>query len=152
VPTEGEGPPPDPAGPGVQPVHGDYHERNVLLDDSDTISAVVDWDMVTRMPRGFEIVRCLTYAGMLDRPRREAYLTAYRQHTRLAPEECPAAVDLWWRANLRESWLYRTRLIENDRSVQQFFPEHLELLTRFADPSFRAELAGDLRRLAGADR
>jgi hypothetical protein len=107
--------------------------------------------MVSRMPRGFEIVRALTYADLLDRPRLEAYLSAYARHARLAPAECPGAVELWWRYNLRDSWLYRTRLIEGDRSVQPFFAEHLELLRRFGDATFRAGLADDLRRLAGAD-
>jgi Ser/Thr protein kinase RdoA (MazF antagonist) len=149
--AEGEGAPPAPDWPGAQPVHGDYHERNVLLDEGDAIAAVVDWDMVTRMPRGFEVVRCLTYAGLLDQPRLEAYLTAYGQHTRLMPSECLAAVELWWRFNVAQSWLYRTRLIERDPAVQQFFPEHRELLARFGDRTFRAALGDELRRLAGAD-
>jgi Ser/Thr protein kinase RdoA (MazF antagonist) len=147
LPTEGAGPRPDPSAAGSQPVHGDYHERNVLLDDAETITAVVDWDMVTRMPRAFEVVRCLTYAGLLDPPRLAAFLAGYGTHTSLSPDEARAAVGLWWRFNLLQSWLYRTRLIEGDPSVQQFFPEHLELLTRFADPAFRDHLAGELVRL-----
>jgi Ser/Thr protein kinase RdoA (MazF antagonist) len=147
--AEGEGPPPEPTEPGAQPVHGDYHERNVLVDGSDAIVAVVDWDMVTRMPRAFELLRCVTFAGLLDPPRLEAYLRAYGQHTRLHAGECAAAVELWWRFNVREPWLYRARLGEGDPSVQQFFPEHVEMLTRLGDRAFRAHLAGELRRLAG---
>ena len=52
--------------------------------------------------------------------------------------------------SVREPWLYRTRLAEGDTSVQMFFPEHLDLLKRFGDRSFRAHLSGELQRLAGA--
>ena len=149
--AEGEAPPPSPQTAGAQPVHGDYHERNVLLDDHDRIAAVVDWDMVTRMPRAFELVRCLSYAELLAPLLLEPYLRAYRQHTRLAPVECVEAVDTWWRYNLRDTWLYRTRLRERDAAVQPFFAQQLELLTRFGDPAYRAHLAAELRRLAGAE-
>jgi Ser/Thr protein kinase RdoA (MazF antagonist) len=150
LPTDGAARHPDPAAPGSQPVHGDYHERNVLLDGADRLIAVVDWDMVTRMPRAFEVVRCLTYAGLLDPERLSAYLLAYGQHVSLTADESHAAVGYWWRFNLLQSWLYRTRLVEGDPSVQQFFPEHLDLLERFGDPAYRDHLGAELVRFTGA--
>ena len=111
--------------------------------------AVVDWDQVTLMPRGLEILRCLTYAGLLDPPRLETYLRGYGERTRLTAAECTNAVELWWRLNLHETWLFRSRLDAGDTSVQQFFAEQTELFTRFADRAFRAHLAGELQRLAG---
>jgi Ser/Thr protein kinase RdoA (MazF antagonist) len=149
--AEGGAVSPSPDDPGVQPVHGDYHERNVLLDAHDAIVAVVDWDMVNRMPRVFELVRCLTFADLLEPPLLDAYLTAYRRHTTLSAAECAGAVELWWEYSLRDTWLYRTRIVERDAAVQPFFAEHVALLDRFGDPAFRAHLAGELRRLAGPD-
>jgi Ser/Thr protein kinase RdoA (MazF antagonist) len=135
---------------GVQPVHGDYHERNVLLDDSDNIVGVVDWEMVTRMPRAFELVRCLTYASLLARSLIEAYLLGYRDHSSISSSECSDAVELWWQYNLRDTWLARTRLNEGDVAVQPFFAEHLEFMAQFGDPTFRAHLRDELCRLAEA--
>ena len=146
---EGEAPPASPDSAGAQPVHGDYHERNVLLDERDAVTAVVDWDMVNRMPRGFELVRCLTFADLLEPPLLEAYLAAYREHTTLSATECAEAVALWWAYSLRDTWLYRTRLVERDAAVQPFFAEHVALFARFGDPAYREHLVGELRRLAG---
>lgn len=147
--TEGGRIAPDRHSIGVQPVHGDYHERNLLLDNAGGVAAVVDWDMVTRMPRGFELVRCLSFAELLQPPLLDAYLTAYHHHVTLTPSECAAAVELWWQFVARDTWLYRVRLLEADPAVQPFFAEQISRLARFGDPSFRRHLAGELLRLAG---
>lgn len=112
--------------------------------------AVVDWDIFIAMPRAFELVRCLSFAQLLDPPLLDAYMEAYREHVALLPQECSQAVDLWWQYSLRDTWLSRKRLIEADPAVQRFFPESIAFMERFGDPSFRAHLAGELERLTGA--
>jgi Ser/Thr protein kinase RdoA (MazF antagonist) len=135
---------------GVQPVHGDFHERNLLLDDDGRVVAVVDWDQTCLMPRGFEIVRALCFAELLDPPLLDAYLAAYHEHAQLLPEECAVAVELWWQFVVRSTWLYDARLRECDPAVQPFFTESLIHLARFGDRAFRMHLAGELQRLAGS--
>lgn len=105
--------------------------------------------MVARMPRGFELVRCLSFAALLEPPLLDTYLTAYREHVTLTPSECAAAVELWWQFVVRDTWLYRARVIQADPRVQPFFAEQLTRLAQFGDRSFRRRLAGELQRLAG---
>jgi Ser/Thr protein kinase RdoA (MazF antagonist) len=142
-------PDPHPSMPGVQPVHGDYHERNVLFDETNLIVAVVDWDMVATMPRAFEVVRCLSFAELLETPLLEAYLNCYGKHVTLSAAECAAAVELWWQFLVSDTWLYRNRLLEGDPGVQRFFGEQIGRLEQFTDASFRTHLAAELRRLVG---
>jgi Ser/Thr protein kinase RdoA (MazF antagonist) len=135
--------------PWVQPVHGDYHERNVLFNETDQLVGVVDWDMVTHMPRAFEVVRCLTFAALLSPSLLDAYMAAYRVHSRLTAEECSDAVELWWQYNLRDTWLAKTRLDEQDAAVQPFFAEHLEFMAQCSDSRFRSRVA---EVLCGSER
>jgi len=147
-------PPLQPTLVGAQPIHGDYHERNILVDEAGRITAVVDWDMVRTLPRALEVARTITFSLFLgETPLVEPYLAAYGEHVTLAPEECEEAVALWWEYVLRDTWLARTRIIDRDPLVQPFFAESIEHHFRYlADPAFRVWLAGEFGRWAGPRR
>jgi Ser/Thr protein kinase RdoA (MazF antagonist) len=72
------------AGLPMQVEHGDYHERNVLLDGGGEVAAVVDWERIRVLPRAFQLVRALDFTGLLDGGPLDAYLQAYGRHIRLA--------------------------------------------------------------------
>jgi Ser/Thr protein kinase RdoA (MazF antagonist) len=129
----------------VQPLHGDYHERNVIIDRHGGVRAVIDWEMVRRKPRVYELLRSLAFMDLLDSPLLDAYLGGYRQHVRLAGDECEQGVAFWWQRRLHTTWAYRSRFIDGDRRTHRFLKGNAEQLRRWADPAARAALAQHLR-------
>lgn len=125
-----------------QLVHGDYHERNVILAPAgDSIAAVVDWELASRIPRIFELVRALEFSGAVqDEALARAWLDGYRTHASLARDECEAGVAMWFHAQLANTWAYRRLFIEGDAAVDRFFDSGAEQLRRWNDPSFRERL------------
>ncbi len=125
----------------TQPVHGDYHERNVLLDSAGGIAAVVDWELAGYLPPVFELLRALDYCGLLAKPLLEAYLRGYRRHASLDPTSVSSGVEMWWQSVLHDTWAYNLRFIGGDRRADRFIVETGERVRRLADPGFRRRLA-----------
>jgi Ser/Thr protein kinase RdoA (MazF antagonist) len=136
------------AGLPVQAVHGDYHERNVMLDTAGKVQAVIDWEMPAVIPPAFELLRCVTFAHLLDHPLLESYLHAYRREYSLRAEECEPAVEMWWQSTIHSTWAFRAYYIEGNRRAAQFFAEGRANLARFRDSVYRASLAAELRKWA----
>lgn len=133
-----------------QPCHGDFHERNVLLDSEGRLVAVTDWEMAGRMPRLFELVQSLTWLHLLDQPdEMESYLGAYAENAPIGAAHIPRAVDMWWQASLHNTWAFTEVFVRGDRSAGRFFAENDRHLRRFADPAFRTDLAERIARFAG---
>ena len=128
------------AGLAAQPVHGDYHERNVLLDDAGSIAAVVDWEMAGYLPPIFELLRAVDFCGLLSEPLLRAYLHGYARSARLDPASVSPGVEMWWQSVLHDAWAYRLRFIRGDRRVDRFIVETGERVRRLADPEFRSWL------------
>ena len=130
-----------------QPCHGDFHERNVLLAADGGVAAVVDWELVSLLPPVYELLRAVTFLGLLDAPARfETFLQAYRRWKSLDVDTCRAGVEMRWQAMLHDTWAYRAVYVEGNRRAAQFFAEHDREIRRFSDPAFRVALAV---RLAG---
>jgi Ser/Thr protein kinase RdoA (MazF antagonist) len=127
-----------------QPCHGDFHERNVLFGPSDTIAAVVDWEMVCLLPPLYELLRAVTFLGLLDASALlRTFLGAYRAHTIVAPDATTAAavVEMRWQAMLNGTWVYRAAFIEGNDRASRFLIEEAAELRRWSDGAFRAWLA-----------
>jgi len=125
----------------TQPFHGDYHERNVLLDHRGSIAAVVDWEMAGYLPPIFELLRAVDFCGLLSEPLLRAYLRGYRRSARLDPASISPGVEMWWQSVLHDAWAYRLRFIDGDRRVDRFIVETGARVRRLADPEFRLWLA-----------
>jgi Ser/Thr protein kinase RdoA (MazF antagonist) len=134
------------AGLPAQAVHGDYHERNVMLDSTGKVQAVIDWEMPTVIPPAFELLRCVTFAHLLEPPLLESYLRAYRQECQLRAEDCEPAVEMWWQSTIHSTWSFRAYYIEGNRRAGQFFAQGQANLARFRDPAYRVRLAASLRK------
>lgn len=132
----------------VQPVHGDFHDGNVLFDGNASLAAVVDWDMCGRLSPAFELLRAISFSHVLDEPRAVAFLRGYRSESRLVPGDCEPAVEMWWQAQLHDTWAFRERFIEGNRAVDPCFADDARRLETFADAAYRARLAGLLREHA----
>jgi Ser/Thr protein kinase RdoA (MazF antagonist) len=134
--------------PPKQPLHNDYHERNLILGQDDRVVAVVDWEMVARVPRAFELARALTLSGLLAPRTLEPYLAGYGERVRLGADECARGVEMWWEFFRHDTWAYGRRLTEGDPVVQPFFKEGIERLQTWSAPGFREWLVGEILRFA----
>jgi Ser/Thr protein kinase RdoA (MazF antagonist) len=132
----------------VQPVHGDFHERNVLFTAAGEPLAVVDWELAGVLPPVFELIRALDFCGLLEEPLLSAYLQGYRTHRLLSEEECELGPAMWWQSSLHDTWAYTTVFVRGNRRAARFFAEIEPRLRRFADPAFRAWLSAQLRAAA----
>lgn len=135
-------PPGDFAYLALQPCHGDFHERNILFGADGDPLAVVDWELVALLPPGYDVLRSLSYMGLLEDELATAYLRAYRDVRRLGGEEWVAAVECWWQHLLHSTWAARHVFIEGDERAAPFVGSHAALVARFSDEGFRARLAG----------
>jgi Ser/Thr protein kinase RdoA (MazF antagonist) len=127
-------------------VHGDYHQRNVLVDKQGGIAAVIDWELVRVIPRVQELLRCITFSGLLDLPGHSAaFISGYRTHVALSAAESAIGVDLWWQLRLHGTWAYRARFIDGDLRAHQFLAGEDAMLRQFADHSARARLVDVLQ-------
>jgi len=127
-----------------QPVHGDYHDGNILLGANDTVLAVIDWELVRRVPPVLELLRSVTFSRLLEPQLLRAYLEAYARHRRLSPEECGAGAEMWWQSLLHTTWIYVERFIRGSHAVDHFFPDNAATTRQFADPEFRRWLTAQL--------
>lgn len=130
-------------------VHGDFHERNVILGGDGAVAAVVDWEAAGLLPPLFELLRCVTFAGLLDEPHLGAYLDGYHRHATIDAGACEASVEFWWQSLLHDTWVYTRRFIEGDHGVTRFFPETRANIARLREPAERGRLAAALRAHAG---
>jgi Ser/Thr protein kinase RdoA (MazF antagonist) len=131
-----------------QAIHGDYHQRNVLVDERGGVAAVIDWERVRRAPRVAEVLRCMGFSNVLDTPALiDGFAAGYRRTVQLPAWECELGVALWWQLRLHSAWAYTTRFIDGDLRTHQFLAGEAETIERFSDEAVRADLA---RRLAGS--
>ena len=121
-------------------VHGDYHHRNVLVDQQCNIA------VVQVIPRVQELLRCITFSGLLGLPEHiAAFMSGYRTHIGLSDEESIIGVDLWWQLRLHGTWAYRARFIDGDLRAHQFLADEDAVLRQFADHSARNRLVDALQ-------
>jgi len=132
------------AGVRLQASHGDYHERNVLFGPAGDILAVVDWELTRMISPGFELLRALTFSGLLDQPGLGAYLAGYSSRSRLSRADCEVAMEVWWQSRIHSTWGYRQTFIEGDGRAARFIAQGAEQLSRFSDHRFRQGLLATL--------
>ena len=138
------------AGLPIQPCHGDYHSRNVLIGPAGDVAAVVDWEVARIIPPVFELLRAVSFSRYLDATLLVAYLAGYGAVRRFSNEECVLGVEMWWQSRIHGVWPYEMRFIRGDRRPARFFDDEDAILRRFSDSDYRRWLADELRRLAGA--
>lgn len=134
----------------AQPIHGDYHDGNVLFAGDNAILAVIDWELVRISPPVLELLRSVTFSELLEPRFLEEYLRGYSRHRRLSGEECRLGVEAFWQYRLHSTWIYNQRFIQGVRAVDSFFAPEDATLRQLADPAFRERITGDLLRYTAA--
>lgn len=127
-----------------QPVHGDYHEGNVLLYAQNQVVAVVDWEMAGRLPRIFELIRTLSYVRLLTPELLAAFLSGYKRWCYFSKQECTLGVEMWWQSLLHDTWAWQRYFVEGDVRTKRFFPFVRARFQQFSDPAFRNQLTQTL--------
>jgi Ser/Thr protein kinase RdoA (MazF antagonist) len=138
------------AGLPSQVVHGDFHERNVLLAADGSAAALVDWERARVYPRAYELVRALDFMRLTEGPPFEAYVAGYRKSVALGRDECAAAADLYWQSTMHDHWAYTMVFVRGDRAPRRFFAEMPDRIARWSDAAWRAAFAERLAAAAGA--
>lgn len=133
-----------------QPIHGDYHDGNVLFAGDNSILAVIDWELVRTGAPVLELLRSLTFSDLLAPGLLEEYLRRYAREKRFSRAECEVGVEVFWQARLHGTWIYNQRFIQGFRAVDRFFAPEDASLRRLADPAFRQWLASQLLQYTAA--
>lgn len=133
----------------VQPTHGDFHERNVMLDGDGNVLAVVDWERFCLQPPAFEVLRAISFMWLLEEPLLRPFLEGYAAEHRLAAGTVAPAVDAWWQSGVHNTWAWRDFYLAGNSATEQFFAENAALRRRFNDRAYREWLAGRISALAG---
>ncbi len=132
----------------VQPAHGDFHERNVMFDDSGSLAAVVDWERFCLQPPAFEVLRAVSFMLMLEEANLVAFCRGFRRHAQLDPATVGPCVDAWWQSSLHNTWVFRDFFIGGNEGTRQFLPEEEWRSLRFNDGAFRSWLTAIITRHA----
>src|SRR5206468_1806990 len=93
----------------------DLLESNVLFAGDDSVSAVVDFDNTTVLPRGFDFMRALALCLTPLAPERDHYLRGYRELTRPSRDELTSYVPLWTYQAVGDIWPLEIRYLEPER-------------------------------------
>jgi homoserine kinase type II len=113
--------------------HGDFHHLNVLWEDGQ-ISAVVDFDRLSRKPFGLEVVRSatLTFGYGDDRglavDQAAAFIAAYRTEMPLTDEQLRMAVHRLWWEQVCDFWQLKRHYVAGDSSCDHLFVSASALL------------------------
>lgn len=96
----------------AQWVHGDYQETNVLFDDDDQVTAVLDWDNLRLRPRGYEFMRAFAYCFRQGAPECEPFFKGYAAVLRPEPDEVSLYPALWCYVSATRTWPINQRYME----------------------------------------
>ena len=111
-----------------QLLHGDYHERNLFFAHGE-VSAVIDWELSLRGPRGRELMRTLLYVWNLELEPCVAFLAAYQQIWLLPIAELDLAARWFAWSRGHNLWVYQAVYLEgNERARQLIGPGSFEPL------------------------
>ena len=132
----------------LQPTHGDFHERNIMLGADDQVLAIVDWERFCLQPPAFEVLCGASFMLLLEEPLLRAYLEGYRTNAKLESSTAERCVEAWWQSALHNTWALRDYFIAGNAATRQFLPEEENRSRKFNDPAFREWLTSMLVRYA----
>lgn len=136
----------------VRLLHGDFHDQQVLLNQSNQVVAVVDWEMTQPSARLWELIRGLSFAMLLETEHLEHYLEGFARQVTYPATEVRAALELWWQIRLHHgTWAFDAYLLQHNDRVAAFFPEENAHLHRLADPQWRTHIADRLVAVVGTE-
>ena len=135
-----------------QLLHGDLHDEQVLLAEDDSVVGVVDWELTRVAARVWELIRSRSFSGVLETHLPDHYLRGFRGHVQLTEQECRGGIELWWQTRLHGTWVYEVYFLEGNDRVRPLLGETDRHLRRFADETWRTQIADRLVAASSARR
>lgn len=132
----------------MQATHGDFHERNVMIDETGEVAAIVDWERFCVQPPAFEVLRAVSFVLLLEQPLLSAYLRGYRRETSLDETTIEPAIEAWRQSAMHNTWALRDYFLQGNPATRQFFAEEEARARLFNDSAFREQLAETFLREA----
>lgn len=105
-------------------IHGDYHHYNVFFDGSNQVSGIIDWDLVGRMPLGYEVVRACMYMFQMDVERSLAFIRSYLTVMPLSFAELSDGAKSWGIYADHHVWALEEVYLKGNLSAKKFIPHH----------------------------
>ena len=99
----------------MQWIHCDFLETNVLFAGNEHVSAVLDFDNTTVLPRGFDFMRALAYCVTPLVPERDHYLRGFLETAKPGRAALAMYVPLWTYLVVGDIWPLETRYLEPER-------------------------------------
>jgi Ser/Thr protein kinase RdoA (MazF antagonist) len=103
------------SGTPAQWIHGDFLDTNVLFGADDRVCAVVDFDNIRILPRGFDFMWALTHCVTPIAPERDSFLQGYRAAVQPSRDELVTYVPLWTYTAVGDIWPLEIRYLEPER-------------------------------------
>ena len=119
-----------------QLLHGDFHDHQVLWDETGVV-AVVDWELWRSDPRVWELIRSLAFSQLLGEPGMDEYLSGYRRFVQLSEEECRLGMRLWWQSRVVGVWVWAAYFLQGNERVLKFIPDVIAELDHVADDAWK---------------
>lgn len=115
-------------------LHGDLHPHNILLDATDRVQAVLDWDRLRIGPYSKELARAaaffFTYGDErgVDLDRAAQFVGGYREIFDLGgPEIAIALHRLWWE-RLADNWVIEWHYMRRNQACDHLLPGQTALV------------------------
>jgi Ser/Thr protein kinase RdoA (MazF antagonist) len=121
----------------AQLVHGDFHDQQVLFDGTGRVAAVVDWELFRPLPRIWELIRSLNFAGLFGNSLLEDYMSGYRHYVSLSEDECRAGLQLWWQSRVVGAWVWAAYFLQGNERVRPLFPATVQALNDISSPEWQ---------------
>jgi Ser/Thr protein kinase RdoA (MazF antagonist) len=99
----------------MQWVHADILDTNVIVGPNDQVSALLDFDNVTVLPRAFDFMWALTFCIGPLAPERDDYLCGFRDLVRPSSGELASYVPFWTYQAVCVAWPLEWRYLEPER-------------------------------------
>jgi len=117
------------AGLPCQWLHGDFHVEQALFGGESSIVALLDWELCQGNARAWELVRSLSFSGLLDGdPLDAAYLRAYRQWVPIDRDELTLGLWLWWQSRVVGVWVWWAAFVAGNARVHALIPDTVATL------------------------
>jgi homoserine kinase type II len=108
-----------------QLVHGDFQEANLFF-DAQGVSAVIDWEQTSLMPRAYEAARACAFMFRLEPTRTQTFLSAYRALSGASEAEIEDGARAWGTFSDHHVWgleeIYLNRNPRARRYIRPFEP------------------------------
>lgn len=127
--------------------HGDYHTRNLLIDETRKIVGICDWEQSSMNARSYELARSILYVCFNGKSDEEpnnydndvattfaqAFISGYSYIYPISHAELVQGMKLRWKRLVRSFWIEEQYYTNGDARSCKFISHEMRLILDFAD-------------------